>query len=60
MKSLDERGGKAEDTGSLMPMAKDIRNAFSGTHEYTTMLPASYWYLQNFDLKKHEDSVDWF
>lgn len=23
-------------------------------------MPASYWYLQHFDLAKHQESVDWF
>jgi chitinase len=57
---LDDRGGKAEDEANYVLLSQDISDAFGGKYGYTITLPASYWYLQHFDLAKHQDSVGWF
>ncbi|CAN9115600.1 unnamed protein product [Alternaria alternata] len=57
--TADDRGGKAGDSANFVLLSKDIKNAFSGKYGYTITLPASYWYLQHFDVAKHQESVDW-
>lgn len=55
----DDRGGKAGDSANFVLLSKDIKDAFRGKYGYTITLPASYWYLQHFDVSKHQESVDW-
>ncbi|KAI4693518.1 uncharacterized protein J4E88_001891 [Alternaria novae-zelandiae] len=57
--TADDRGGKAGDSANFVLLSKDIKDAFRGKYGYTITLPASYWYLQHFDVSKHQESVDW-
>ncbi|KAF2130205.1 glycoside hydrolase family 18 protein [Dothidotthia symphoricarpi CBS 119687] len=58
--TADDRGGKAEDSANYVLLSKDIKDAFGSKYGYSITLPASYWYLQHFELAKHQDSVNWF
>lgn len=56
----DDRGGKAEDKANFVLLSKEIKEAFGKRYGYSITLPASYWYLQHFDLKNLQPHVDWF
>lgn len=56
----DDRGGRAEDSANFVLLSKDVKEAFGSRYGYSITLPASYWYLQHFDLAKHQESVSWF
>lgn len=43
-----------------MLLCKEIKAAFGTRFGYSITLPASYWYLQNFDLAGMQPFVDWF
>lgn len=43
-----------------MSLAQEMRAAFGSKYGLTITLPTSFWYLQHFDLKGLEPSVDWF
>jgi chitinase len=58
--SSDDRGGRPEDFDNFVLLSKDIKQAFGLRYGYSITLPASYWYLQHFDLAKHQPHVDWF
>ncbi|KAK1655797.1 hypothetical protein BDP81DRAFT_388694 [Colletotrichum phormii] len=69
--TADDRGGKPEDKNSFVLLSKDIKEAFAKKkYGYSLTLPAplsgraltpaSYWYLQHFDLAKLQPHVDWF
>jgi chitinase len=49
----------AADTANFVQFMKELRSAFE-TLGVTATLPSSYWYLQGFDVKNLQDSVDWF
>jgi hypothetical protein len=58
-----DRGGVPADYSNLVLLVSDIREAFDSYDpgwQLTLTLPASYWYLQNFDIKRLEKYVDWF
>jgi len=55
----DDRGGKPADFANFVTFMKELRAAF-GNLGVTATLPSSYWYLQGFDIKNLEPSVDWF
>ncbi|KAH7317111.1 family 18 glycosyl hydrolase [Stachybotrys elegans] len=55
-----DRGGRAEDSANFVLLSKEIKAAFGSKYGYSITLPASYWYLQHFDLAKHQPHVDWF
>jgi GH18 family chitinase len=59
----DDRGGKAEDKDNYVALIKEIRFYFdlSGNqYGLTFTTPASYWYLQNFDVPGMlEAGADW-
>lgn len=58
-----ERSGKLADFANYVSFIKNLKNALgSGGHKYglTLTLPSSYWYMQNFDIKALEPTVDWF
>ena len=58
-----ERSGNNIDFANYVSFLKALKNALgSGGHKYglTITLPSSYWYMQNFDIKKIADIVDWF
>ncbi|KAI0505902.1 glycoside hydrolase [Xylaria bambusicola] len=56
----DDRGGNSDDVKNYVAFAKEARAAFGSKYGMTMTLPTSYWYLQHFDLKGVQDSVDWF
>ncbi|KAJ8124820.1 hypothetical protein O1611_g8820 [Lasiodiplodia mahajangana] len=58
--SADDRGGRVEDSANFVLLSQDIKEAFGSKYGYTITLPASYWYLQHFELAKHQPSVNWF
>ncbi|OAF59748.1 hypothetical protein VC83_03898 [Pseudogymnoascus destructans] len=58
--SADDRGGHPEDSANHVLLFKDIKAAFGSKYGYSITLPASYWYLQHFDLAGHQPYVDWF
>ncbi|KAI0546598.1 hypothetical protein F4679DRAFT_409115 [Xylaria curta] len=58
--SADDRGGRVEDSANFVLLSQDIKAAFGSKYGYTITLPASYWYLQHFELAKHQPSVNWF
>ncbi|KAF5502647.1 Chitotriosidase-1 [Colletotrichum aenigma] len=58
--TADDRGGRAEDRANLVLLCQDIYDAFSGSYGFSITLPASYWYLQHFDIEGIQPYVDWF
>ncbi|EUC34226.1 glycoside hydrolase family 18 protein [Bipolaris zeicola 26-R-13] len=59
--TADDRGGKPEDKANFVLLSRDIYNAFEKKgYGYSLTLPASYWYLQHFDLAKLQPYVHWF
>jgi len=54
------RGGKPEDTANYVALAKEIQAAFGGRYGLSMTLPASYLYLQNFDLAGLQKYVSFF
>jgi len=58
---LDDRGGMPEDTANFVLLSKEIKEIFSTMgYGYSLTLPASFWYLQHFDLAGLQPHVDWF
>ncbi|KAL8726295.1 MAG: hypothetical protein Q9166_006797 [cf. Caloplaca sp. 2 TL-2023] len=55
----DDRGGQEADTSNYVALAKELKAAL-GNKGLSMTLPTSFWYLQHFDVKSIEDSVDWF
>ncbi|KAJ0383092.1 hypothetical protein COL922a_011197 [Colletotrichum nupharicola] len=55
-----DRCGTADDTANFVLLCKEIKAAFGTRFGYSITLPASYWYLQNFDLAGMQPFVDWF
>ncbi|KAI4234841.1 MAG: hypothetical protein L6R40_006630 [Gallowayella cf. fulva] len=61
--AADDRGGKQGDTANYVLLVKEMKAAFSrkyGKAGLSVTLPASYWYLQHFDVKSMQPHVDWF
>ncbi|KAL8705755.1 MAG: hypothetical protein Q9201_001150 [Fulgogasparrea decipioides] len=55
----DDRGGQEADTSNYVALAKELKAAL-GNKGLSMTLPTSFWYLQHFDVKSIQDSVDWF
>jgi GH18 family chitinase len=59
-----DRGGRKEDFENFPKFMRNLKaalkNAGGGRDGLTITLPASYWYLQHFDIKSLEKHVDWF
>ncbi|KAM6526029.1 hypothetical protein FSOLCH5_002160 [Fusarium solani] len=57
-----DRSGRDEDFETFPKFLANIKSALksTGRDELSITLPASYWYLQNFDLGKIEPHVDFF
>ncbi|KGO47650.1 Glycoside hydrolase, superfamily [Penicillium expansum] len=58
-----DRGGRFADLKnfpSFMANLKEALNQGGATRELSLTLPTSYWYLQHFDIKGLEKSVDYF
>jgi len=55
----EERSGKPEDFDNYVTFLKNLRGVL-GNRGLTITLPASFWYLQHFDIKNMEPILDWF
>lgn len=56
-----DRHGKPEDYKNIVTFMKKLRQSMSQQRKGVSMaLPASYWYLQQFDIAALEETVDWF
>jgi chitinase len=58
-----ERSGNVADYGNYVSFLKNLKAALTASgHDYglSITIPASYWYLQNFDIVNIEPIVDWF
>jgi chitinase len=61
--AADDRSGRKADFDNFPKWMKNLRSQLKSSgkkYGLSLTLPASYWYLQHFDIKKLEDSVDWF
>ncbi|KAL4966223.1 uncharacterized protein BDV14DRAFT_199024 [Aspergillus stella-maris] len=59
----DDRSGRAEDYKNFPVFMANLKDALKGTagrDGLSITLPASYWYLQNFDIIKLQKHVDFF
>lgn len=59
----DDRSGKPADYKNFPSFMKNLKKALDGTGGRNTLsitLPASYWYLQHFDLKELAKHVSFF
>ncbi|KFY18019.1 hypothetical protein V492_00206 [Pseudogymnoascus sp. VKM F-4246] len=57
----EDRNGRPEDYKNIVTFMTKLHSRMKDTKKGTSMaLPASYWYLQNFDIKALEPQVDWF
>lgn len=54
-----DRGGKKDDFKNFSTWMVNLKSAI-GKKGLSVTLPSSYWYLQHFDIKALEKSVDWF
>lgn len=54
-----DRGGQTPDTENYVALAKELKAAL-GHKGLSITLPTSFWYLQHFDVKSLQGSVDWF
>ncbi|EFZ04198.1 glycoside hydrolase family 18 protein [Metarhizium robertsii ARSEF 23] len=56
-----DRDGRGEDYENIVTFMKKLRERMDKSRRGVSMaLPASYWYLQHFDIVKLEEHVDWF
>jgi GH18 family chitinase len=56
-----DRGGVPADYSNLILLVSDIRRAFDSYNpgwQLTLTLPARYWYLKNFDIKRLKKHVN--
>lgn len=58
--SAIDRGGKPADRANLVLFAQEIRAAFGTKYGLSITLPASYFYMKNFDLAGMQEHVDFF
>ncbi|RHZ63005.1 hypothetical protein CDV55_105498 [Aspergillus turcosus] len=59
----DDRSGRLEDYANFPTFIANLKSALDssgGRNELSITLPASYWYLQNFDIVKLANHVDFF
>ncbi|KAL4812079.1 hypothetical protein BDW67DRAFT_194002 [Aspergillus spinulosporus] len=55
----EEHSGAPEDFENYVSFLKNLR-AVLGNRGLTITLPASFWYLQHFEIKNMEPILDWF
>lgn len=55
----DDRGGIPSDGENFTKLLREMKKEFGNQYLLTFTAPTSYWYLQNFDIKKTVDAVDW-
>lgn len=58
--SASDRGGRPADKENYVSLTKDLRAAFGTKYGLSVTLPASYYYMQNFDVAGMEEHVDFF
>ena len=61
--TADDRGGREEDFKNLPKFLANLKKSLKGTggrDRVSITLPASYWYLQHFDLENLHKHVDFF
>ncbi|KAL2695054.1 hypothetical protein AAEP93_004177 [Penicillium crustosum] len=61
--TADDRGGREEDFKNLPKFLANLKKSLKGTggrDGVSITLPASYWYLQHFDLENLHKHVDFF
>lgn len=58
--SASDRGGKPADKQNLVVLTKDLRQAFGTKYGLSVTLPASYYYMRNFDVANMQEHVDFF
>lgn len=59
----DDRGGKKEDYDNIVSLVRTMRRRFDERNpgwEISMAIPASYWYLQHFNLVELERDLSWF
>lgn len=57
----DDRSGRDVDFANFPKFLSRLRSSLTLLDKGVTItIPASYWYLQHFDIKALSDSVDWF
>lgn len=54
-----DRGGILGDYKNFVTWMKNLRSTLS-EKGLSLILPSSLWYMQHFDIKELEKSVDWF
>ena len=57
-----ERGVRKGDFDNYVTFLANLREALDGsdqTYGLPVTLPSSYWYMQHFDIKNMDKSVDW-
>ncbi|KAG6006481.1 hypothetical protein E4U21_007025 [Claviceps maximensis] len=56
-----DRQGREQDYANIVTLMKELRLRLKPSRRGVSMaLPASYWYLQNFDVVRLQEHVDWF
>lgn len=59
----ENRSGRGEDFGNFPVFMRNLKNGLAqngARNGVSITIPASYWYLQHFDIKTLADSVDFF
>ncbi|KAF2850135.1 glycoside hydrolase family 18 protein [Plenodomus tracheiphilus IPT5] len=57
--AADDRGGNKADKVNFVTFLQELRSAFGTRYGISLTLPASFWYLQGFDVKAIQQYVDW-
>ncbi|KAK6337057.1 hypothetical protein TWF718_009843 [Orbilia javanica] len=61
--TAEDRGGKPADTANYVLLVREMKQAFTTAGKgwgLSIAIPASYWYLQHFNLSLMAAYVDWF
>lgn len=58
--SASDRGGSPADKANLVSLTADLRQAFGSRYGLSVTLPASYYYMRNFDVTGMQSHVDFF
>jgi chitinase len=57
--TADDRGGQKADKANFVTFLQELKAAFGNRYGISVTLPASFWYLQGFDVKSMQLYVDW-
>jgi chitinase len=58
--SAADRNGKPEDKENYKALVREMREAFQARFGISVAIPASFPYMQGFDLKYMAPYIDWF